>query len=227
MRPDDRMEAMKSMNFRRIFFLGALVGLGFAAAAQAQFAAYGMVNGERLKDIVCVDPRGCASTTSTPVLTGQKNTADPYGGTIGAFYDFRSFGPVTLGADVRAVFLNTNKAAYAYQASSAFMRHDSFLGGARLTFKTPFKVLRPYAQISAGLGRTDATDPPLPLAQPPGKLNYKNFTQVQGFAGIDLALWNNVDFRPIEFGYGEMFGSGSHTLESIGIGIVFHTSRNR
>jgi len=214
---------MKITNFRRILFLGVLVGLGFAAAAQAQFAAYGMVNGERLKDIVCVDPRGCASTTSAPVLTGQKNTADPYGGTIGAFYDFRSFGPITLGADVRASFLNTNKAAYAYQASAGSMRHDSILGGARVTFRTPFKVLRPYAQISAGLGRTDATDPPVVL----GKLNYKNFAQVQGFAGLDLALWNNVDFRPIEFGYGEMFGSSSHTLESIGLGIVFHTSRNR
>jgi len=222
MRPDDRMEAMKITNFRRIFFFGVLVGLGCAAAAQAQFAAYGMVNGERLKDILCTDVRGCASTTDQGVGFGQKSAADPYGGTLGVFYDFRSFGPVTLGADVRASFLNTNKAAYAYQASAGFMRHDSFLGGARATFKTPFKVLRPYAQISVGLGRTDATVAPVG-----GKLLYLNFTQVQGFAGLDLALWQNVDFRPIEFGYGEMFGSSSHTLESIGLGIVFHTSRNR
>jgi hypothetical protein len=217
------MEVMKTMNFRRIFLSGVLIGLGFATMARAQFAAYGMVHGERLKDIVCVDPRGCATTTDTPVANGQKNTADPYGGTIGAFYDFRSFGPVTLGVDVRGTFLNTNKAAFAYQSSLGFMRHDSVLGGARATFKTPFKVLRPYAQISAGLGRTDATDPPLAL----GKLNYKNFTQVQGFAGLDLALWDNVDFRPIELGYGEMFGSSSHSIESIGIGIVFHTTRSK
>ena len=221
------MEAMTSMNFRRIFFLGVLIGLGCAAAAQAQFAAYGMVNGERLKDIVCTDARGCSTTTDSPVLFGQKSAASPYGGTLGVFYDFRSFGPVTLGADVRATFLNTNKAAYAYQASSGFMRHDAFLGGARATFRTPYKVLRPYVQISAGLGRTDATDPPLPLALPPGKLNYKNFTQVQAFAGLDLALWNNVDFRPIEFGYGEMFGSSSPGIDSRGLGIIFHTSRNK
>ena len=156
-------------------------------------------------------------------MTGQKSAADPYGGTVGAFYDFRSFGPITLGADVRGVFLNTNKAAFAYQSSLGFMRHDAILGGARATFNTPFKFLRPYAQISAGLGRTDATDQPLP----DGKLNYKNFTQIQGFAGVDLALWDNIDFRPIEFGYGEMFGSASHTVESIGIGVVFHTSRRR
>jgi hypothetical protein len=217
------MEAMKSMNFRRILFLGVLVGLGFAAAAQAQFAAYGMVTGERLKDIVCADPRGCATNTDQGVAFGQKNTAYPYGGTLGAFYDFRSYGLVTLGLDARASFLNTNKAAYAYQASSSFMRHMSFLGGARATFRTPYKVLRPYAQISAGLGTTDATDPPVTA----GKLNYKDFAQVQGFVGLDLALWQNVDFRPIELGFGELFGSTSHSIDSIGLGIVFHTSRNK
>jgi hypothetical protein len=214
---------MMTMSFRKIFFTGVLIGLGCVSVARAQFAAYGTVNGERLKDIVCVDQlQGCTTTSGTPVTFGEKSTADPYGGTVGAFYDFRSFGPVTFGADVRASFLNTNKSAYAYQASTSFMRHYAFLGGARATFKTPFKVLRPYAQISAGLGRTDATQPPLPLT---AALNYQNFTQVQGFAGLDLALFDNVDFRAIELGVGEMFGPSSHNIQTIGIGLVFHTTR--
>jgi hypothetical protein len=213
---------MKNMGFRRIFLMTALVGLGCVSAAQAQFAAYGMVNGERLKDILCTDPRGCATTTNQSVPFGTKSTTDPYGGTLGAFYDLRSFGPMTLGADFRATFLNTNKAAYAFQASGSFIRHYSFLGGARATFKTPYKVLRPYAQISAGLGRTDAT-----LFPTTGPLVYLNFTQVEGFAGVDLALFDNVDFRVIEIGAGEMFGPSSHGIESIGIGIVFHSSRNK
>jgi len=218
------MEVMKSMNFRRIFFLGVLVGLGCATVAQAQFAAYGMVTGERLRDIVCSEPGGCASTSNQLVPVGAKSGVDPYGGTLGVFYDFRSFGPVTLGADVRATFLDTDKAAYAYQASSASQRHDSVLGGARLTFKTPLKFLRPYAQISAGVGRSDATQPPIPTTL---ALDYRTFTQVEGFVGLDLALWDNVDFRPIEFGVGELFGSSSHNIQSIGIGIVFHPTRAR
>jgi hypothetical protein len=210
------MEAMKSMNFRRIFFLGVLVGLGCAVAAQAQFAAYGMVNGENLKGITCLDPSGqCAASNGT---------LRPYGGTVGAFYDFRSYGPVQVGLDVRGTFLNSNKSAYSYQGGSESFRHDAALGGLRATFKTPFHVLRPYVQVSAGLGRTDATAPaPAPLTT----LYYRNFTQVEGFAGLDLALFNNVDLRLIELGAGEIFGPSSHSVQSIGIGIVFHPTRQK
>src|SRR5665213_4601087 len=103
------MEAMKSMNFRRILFLGVLVGLGCAAVAQAQFAAYGMVNGENLKGITCLDPQGqCAASNGT---------FKPYGGTVGAFYDWRSFGPLRLGVDVRGTFMNSSKSAYSYMAA--------------------------------------------------------------------------------------------------------------
>src|ERR1700743_2178114 len=145
------MEAMKSMNFRRIFFLGVLVGLGCAAAAQAQFAAYGMVNGENLKSITCLDPLGqCAASNGT---------FKPYGGTIGMFYDWRSYGPVRLGVDARVTFLDGNKSAYSYMGGSESMRHNSALGGLRATFKTPFHVLRPYVQVSAGLWRPGATPP--------------------------------------------------------------------
>jgi hypothetical protein len=129
---------------------------------------------------------------------------------------------VRLGVDFRASFLNSNKSAFSFQGGPGFARHISALGGARATFKTPFKVLRPYVQVSAGLGRTDATTAPV---QPALNLVYQNFTQVQGFAGLDLALFQNVDLRAIELGAGELFGSSSHSIQMIGIGIVFHTSR--
>jgi hypothetical protein len=210
------MGTMKSMNFRRIFFLGVLIGLGSVSAAQAQLGVYGMVSAERIKDITCLDAQGNCATND--------DTVRPYGGVVGAYYDLHSFGPVRLGADMRASFLNSNKSAYAYQGGGDLIRHYSILGGARATFNTPFKVLRPYIQASVGLGNTDATQPP-----PPGtsKLFYQNFTQVQGFAGLDLALFPNVDFRAIELGAGELFGSNSHNIQSIGIGIVFHTSRGK
>jgi hypothetical protein len=195
---------MMNMSFRRIFFTGVLIGLGCVSAARAQFAAYGMVNGERLKAVTCTDQQDiCASSDGT---------VRPYGGTLGAYYDLRTFGPVTLGADVRASFLNSNKSAFSFQGGSDFARHFSALGGARATFKTPFKVLRPYIQASVGLGRTDATTPPV---LPALNLVYQNFTQV----------FNNVDLRAIELGAGEMFGSGSHGIQTIGVGLVFHMTR--
>jgi hypothetical protein len=205
---------MKNMNFRKIFLMGVLVGLCCVPAARAQFAAYGTISAERLKSITCTDQQNlCAS---------NDGMVRPYGGTLGAFYDFRTYGPVTLGVDARGSFLSSSKSAFSYQGGADLVRHFSVLGGGRATFKTPFKVLRPYVQISAGLGRTNAVTPP---TLPALSLVYENFTQVQGFAGLDLALFQNVDIKAIEFGAGELFGSSSHSIQSIGIGIVFHTTR--
>ena len=200
--------------FRRILFAAALGTICSASAARAQFAVYGTVGAERLRAVSCTDPKNvCAS---------NDGVVRPYGGSFGMYYDFRNYGPVRLGADLRATFLNSNKSAYAYQGGVDVIRHYALLGGARATFKTPFKVLRPYIQASAGWGRTDATNAPV---APTYALNYQNFTQVQGFAGLDLAVFQNVDFRVIEFGAGEMFGPSSHSIQTIGLGIVFHTTR--
>jgi hypothetical protein len=198
------MEVMKSMNLRRIFLPGLLAALS-CAAAHAQLGVYGTVSAENFRSVTCIDPRGCASSGGL---------VRPYGGTIGAYYDFRNYGPVRLGADVRGVFLNSNKSAVTNSGGTDYTRHYSGLGGARATFRTPFKVLRPYLQVSAGFARTNAAS-----------TVYQNFTQVQGFAGLDLALFSNVDFRAIEFGAGELFGPSSHGVQTIGLGIVFHTTR--
>lgn len=202
------MKLMKISNLRRNFFVAALAFAGLATAAHAQLGVYGMVQGENIKNITCVDPSGtCAAANGT---------AKPWGGTVGAYYDFKNFGPVRLGGDVRGSFLNANKSAFSYQGGGGLVRHYSFLGGARATVRTPFHVLRPYAQISGGLGRTNATAPG----------GYGDYGQVQGFVGLDLALFPALDFRAIEFGAGEIFGSNSHSIQSVGIGIVFHTSRS-
>lgn len=202
------MKLMKISNFRRNFLVATLAFAGLATGAHAQFGVYGMVQGENIKNITCLDPTG--------VCAAANGTAKPWGGIIGAYYDFKNFGPIRLGGDVRGSFLNANKSAFSYQGGSDLVRHYSFLGGARATVRTPFKVLRPYVQISGGLGRTNATGPG----------GYGDYGQVQGFAGLDLALFPNLDFRPIEFGAGEIFGSNSHSIQSIGLGVVFHTSRS-
>lgn len=205
---------MMISNLRRNFLVAALTFAGLATGAKAQFGVYGMVSGENLKNITCLDPNGsCAAS----------GTVKPYGGTFGLYYDFTSLGPMRLGADFRGSFLNSNKSATYYQGGGSLIRHYSGLGGVRGTFRTPFHVLRPYVQVSGGLGRVNGleSDPIYGVTD----RNYQNYGQVQGFVGLDLALFPNLDFRAIEFGEGEIFGASSHNIQSIGLGIVFHTGR--
>jgi hypothetical protein len=54
---------------------------------------------------------------------------------------------------------------------------------------------------------------------------YQNFTQVEGFAGADITLLPILDLRAIELGAGEAFGPSNHSIQSIGIGVVFHSPR--
>lgn len=206
----------KFSNLRSSVLLAALALAGLTTAAHAQFGVYGMVQGENIKNITCLDPSGtCAASNGT---------AKPYGGAFGAYYDFKTYGPIRLGGDIRGTFLNSNKSAYYYQGGGDLVRHYSVLGGVRGTIRTPFHVLRPYVQVSGGLGRTNGPQPSSPGIS--GRDNYKDYGQVQGFVGLDLALFPNLDFRVIEFGAGEVFGSNSHSIQSIGLGVVFHTSRS-
>ena len=193
-----------------LFFFSSL-------AARAQVGVYGTVTGERLGGFTCLSESGqCAASGGV---------AKPYGATFGGYYDFRSIGPVRLGVDVRGSVLNSNKSAVTDNSSVDFVRQYSALGGLRGEFKTPFHWLHPYGQVSAGLGRTNA-DFPASTEFPNGSSrNYQNFTQVQGFAGADITLLPILDLRAIELGAGEMFGPSSHSIQSIGIGVVFHTPR--
>jgi hypothetical protein len=99
------------------------------------------------------------------------------------------------------------------------VRYYSFLGGVRASVHTPFNWLRPYAQISGGLGRSNAD---LLILDP---RSYQNYTQVEGFVGADIPILPILDLRAIELGAGEMFGPTNHSIQSIGIGVVFHTAR--
>jgi hypothetical protein len=207
------------MLFRKSLVFGAVLFLAAAVSSQAQLGVYGMVTGERLNGITCTDPQGrCAAANGTD---------KPYGSSFGVYYDFRTYGPVRLGLDARGSVLNTNKRADAYVGGTDTARHYSALGGVRGTFKTPFKVLRPYAEVAAGFARSNAIGPypNQPGTTFPNYTYYQSYTQVQGMAGLDLALFPILDLRVIEFSGGEMFGPSSHSIQSIGAGIVFHFSR--
>ena len=194
---------------RTAFGIATFLFLLSSIAVRAQLGVYGTVTGERMSGFTCTDPQGkCAA---------PGGVAKPYGGTFGAYYDFRSIGPVRLGVDLRGSVLNSNKSATTYSSSTDAIRHYSALGGVRGEFRTPFRWLYPYAQVSAGYARTNAASTLLS--------EYKDYTQVQGFVGADIPLLPNLDLRAIELGAGEVFGSSSHSIQSIGMGVVFHTSR--
>ncbi|HEY4355523.1 MAG TPA: hypothetical protein VGN16_07240 [Acidobacteriaceae bacterium] len=193
------------MSFRNILLFCTAAVLGFAASAQAQIGVYGVVTGERISGFTCSDPQNrCASND------GKER---PYGGNFGIFYDWRNLGPARLGVDLRGGVTNANKSAQVYGTSTDFVRHYSAMAGPRVTFKTPFGALHPYVEVVGGYARyLDATT----VAQS---------GQVQGLAGVDVKILPFLDFRAIEFGAGELFGSNSHFTESIGAGVVLHFPR--
>lgn len=204
---NDRMKLMKSQNFRSIFLLGAVIALGSLSAAHAQVAVYGTVSAERMNSIACLDSTNCAA---------NNGSVRPYGGTVGVYYDFKSYGPIRIGGDLRGVFLNSNKRADFYSGGADAVRHYAGLGGLRATYNSRFKVLKPYVEVAGGYAKTDANS----------AFIYKSYGQVQGFVGLDLALFHNFDLRAIEFGEGAIFGDSTHNVQTIGLGVVFHTARD-
>jgi hypothetical protein len=199
------------MSFRKCFSVGALLvfaalTISSAAPARAQGAIYGVVTGERVSGFTCQDPQNnCAN---------NNGKEEPYGGTFGVYYDFRSIGPVRLGADFRGSVLNAAKSAEYYGTSPDQIRHYSALGGLRGSIGTPIKILHPYAEVAGGYARYIGTLVPT-----------ANYTQVQGLVGVDVNLLPWLDLRAIEFGAGAIFGPANHSTQSIGAGLVLHLPR--
>lgn len=196
------------MNVRWFFLFLAAALFGPADRAQAQLAAYGTVTVEHLSSIKCVQT----------VCGSNDGTINPIGGFGGVYYDFRDLGPFRLGIDLRAGKSIGNKSATTYFNSprpSLF----SVLGGIRGSFKTPIHQLRPYIEGAVGLARTDIG---VPLT-PDGHVASHSGVQFRGFAGVDLSLLPQLDFRVVEFGGGGVQGLNStYPIESISTGLVFH-----
>src|SRR5216683_646527 len=212
------------MIFRKAVLFVAAVAIVTATSAHAQFGVYGMFTADRLSNIAS-SPLPLPPN-STGSAFARANTVDPLGGTGGVYYDFMKLGPVRLGADVRGSILTTKRGTY-INFNGPDARIYSVLGGVRGVFHTPVNSLKPYLQISAGLGRNDyglyvgrpASNQPLP------NVIYNNF-QYEGFAGLDIKLLPIVDWRVAEFGYGGLdpFGTYSHNypIKQVSMGFVFH-----
>ena len=203
------------------------MGLGCAAAARAQAGVYVGYTATRFSGLTCfaVAPVTCSSTGGV---------VNPSGVQGGAYYDFKTFGPVRLGIDLRGGDFHSNKSATSSAGGKNATGLDDVLVGVKGSFHTHYSWLSPYVQVSAGYARSNATLPfgttvSTGSATPPRTED--NFLMYEGFAGIDVHIFPVIDLRPIELGIGNMnrFGTGgdpdgpsSVGVKSIGAAIVFH-----
>lgn len=199
-----RFGRIASMKLGRIALALAGTLLLSAGSALAQFSIYGTVQGTRIGDITCTVSSGCAS---------NDGKVRPFGGSFGASYDFRTYGPARVGFDVRGSVLSANKRADNYQGGAGVVRAYTALGGAHASFGIPIHALRPYVAVAGGLARSNIVGLPL-----------QSYGEVEGFAGADLDLIPSFSIRLIEVSAGELFGPSNHSEQSIGIGLVVHFS---
>ena len=208
---------------KAVLFLAA-VAVATTVSAKAQIGVYGMFTVDRLSNIAS-SPLPLPPNSTGPAFA-RANTVDPIGGTGGVYYDFLKLGPVKLGADLRGSIMTTKRGAY-LNFNGPGARIYSVLGGVRGSFQTPVKSLKPYVQISAGLGRSDyGLYSNLPASnQPVPNVIYSNF-EYEGLAGLDIKLLPIMDWRVAEFGYGGLnpFGTYSHNypIKQVSMGFVFH-----
>jgi hypothetical protein len=203
------------------------LGLGCAVAAQAQAGVYVGYTATRLSGITCFQP--------APVTCSSLNgVVNPAGVQAGAYYDFKTVGPVRLGVDLRGGIFNSNKSATASAGSINSTQYNNILLGLKGTFHTRYSWLAPYAQVSAGYARSNATEPftlGLSASAVPTPRVEDSFIQYEGLAGVAIHIFSFVDLRPVELGIGNMNriaggsaidGPASVGIMSIGASVVLH-----
>jgi hypothetical protein len=213
------------MNFGK-WMAVVFLGLGCTLAAHAQFGVYFGYTGERLGGIPCKSFIGtannCSATTATLSGTGSStalnDAVNPSGIYFGGYYDFKTIGPVRLGASVRYYDAKSNKSASTSAGGPNATSSNTALGGVRGTFHTPISWLKPFGEIAIGRTSTDA-------ANGPGL--FSSYLRYEGFAGLDIKVLPVLDLRAVEVGLGNMNsiggGNGSISVRSIGASVVFHT----
>jgi len=224
MQPEGGVDGrLMGMNFRKCFAV-ILFGLGCAATAGAQAGVYIGYTGTRLSGIPCAEP--APSQCGSGTTFGQKGSVNPSGVQGGAYFDFKTYGPVRLGLDLRGGDFHSNKSATTSAGGINTTGLDDVLLGVRGSFHTKYSWLSPYAQLSGGYARTNATE-----AYGTGSLRPRaedNFFMYEVFAGVAIHVFPVIDLRPIELGIGSMnrFGSGtgasSAGVKTIGASVVLH-----
>ncbi len=128
---------------------------------------------------------GISQPDSGPfAFLGQGNTSGIFGGvSMGGYYDIGHDPKFAFGVDVRDELEHGNSALL-----------NSFLVGARIEAKAPKAVLKPYLQLSGGVGTTHSGLSPARVS----KAMYKIY------GGVDYGLGKHLDWRVVEVGYGSL-----------------------
>ena len=164
--------------------------------AKAQIAVYGMGSGGFLSSV----------NAGHGPLSLASDSFSAYGGTFGAYDDFKHWGPVTFGGDGR-VFLqsSTNSNPYGNQLRGG-------LAGARLALFSHFVPFSPYLQGEIGGVSTNYG------TQSQRSLSFSY--QIQG--GLDFTIFPHLDARA-EYGAGQigaLFPGVQQEMQQIGLGLV-------
>jgi hypothetical protein len=199
-------------------------------AVHAQVGVYFLATGQHMSSINYTD----TLSTTTPQATGSGHIS-PLGFTGGAYYDFHTFGPIRVGADLRGGITSSQKSALGVE-NAAGGHVGTVMGGARGSIAThigPVKV-DPYLQVSFGLMQTNyGVYTPVANA---GTSRLSNFGMT-GFLGADFHVAPVASIR-FEGGTGAVIAgsrpsnlsgqrysvnSGAIPLQSFSIGVVFHS----
>ena len=125
-------------------------------------------------------------------LLGENSTSKVfYGYNLGGFYDFIHAGSITTGFDMRFSDLHAN---------NGMIRN--FLVGVRVSGHPFARPLKPYIQLSGGVGTSKAPESSVHIRK--GEYGI--------FAGADYTLGRHVDFRVVEVGYGSLATVSSATV---------------
>ena len=106
-----------------------------------------------------------------------------YGVNFGGYDDLYHGEKFDAGIDIRDSYTKGNNASL-----------NSFLVGGRLVGKLTNSSLRPYVQVSVGVGST----------KPPTSTVHISRATFDIFGGLDFPLAKHVDFRVVEVGYGSL-----------------------
>jgi hypothetical protein len=209
------------MSFRNLFGV-VFLGLGLSAAAHAQLGVYGMYSVNQNTGVNCLSAAASVCSTGTP--SGSSGHVNPQGLSGGVYYDFKTYGPVRFGVDVRGGDEHANKSGSSGAGGTGSVKATYFLAGVRGSVATPISWIKPYAQVSVGYAKSNVTQ----------GLNLSlqdQYLQYEGFVGADVRITSFLDWRAVELGIGNMNRIGNGTandgnssvgVRSLGAGVVFH-----
>lgn len=138
-------------------------------------------------------------SNSTPdtgpfAFLGEGGTSKIFGGVdFGGYYEFAHYLKSDLSFDARDTIQRYSTASF-----------NSFLVGPRLQAKPMAYNLKPYAQLSIGVGTTKAPLNPISISK----------FQYGIFVGVDKPIKKHLDWRILEVGYGSVTTINSNLFGS-------------